>query len=150
MSQDNPIRIFVTHCFAPNEDYLRVFEFLESSSNFFYRNCSLPDAVPMGGGSEAFKDELRRQINASEIVLVLASVYAANQDLLVFQLNAAQALDKPMVAMEMFGTVAEIPDVIASRVGATAPWNERMMVDIIRREARHEETTRWDVIEFDM
>jgi hypothetical protein len=27
-------------------------------------------------------------------------------------------------------------------------WNERHIVDAIRRQARHEETTRWDVIDF--
>ena len=27
-------------------------------------------------------------------------------------------------------------------------WNERSIADAIRRQARHEDTTRWDVIEF--
>ena len=27
-------------------------------------------------------------------------------------------------------------------------WDERALVDAIRRQARHEETTRWDTIEF--
>jgi hypothetical protein len=27
-------------------------------------------------------------------------------------------------------------------------WNGRDMADAIRRQARHEDTTRWDVIEF--
>jgi hypothetical protein len=28
------------------------------------------------------------------------------------------------------------------------PWDQRQLVDAIRRQARHEETTRFDVIEF--
>jgi hypothetical protein len=150
MSQDNPVRIFVTHTFAPNDDYFRVFEFLESSTNFFYRNCSSPELVPATGGTEALKDELRQQIKLAEVVVALDSAWSANRDLMVFQLNAAQAMDKPIVAMESFGSVEDIAEEIKARVNDVVPWNERMMVDIIRREARHEETTRWDVVEFDM
>jgi hypothetical protein len=27
-------------------------------------------------------------------------------------------------------------------------WNERNLIDALRRQARHQETTRWDTIEF--
>ena len=150
MSQKNPVRLFVTHCFDENDDYFRVFEFLESTTNFFYKNCSAPEAIPQSGGIEAFKDELRRQINVAEAVIVLDSVFQKNRDLLVYQLNAAQAMEKPIIAMELFGQVMDIPEEIKKRVDAVAPWNERMMVDIILREARHEATNRWDVIEFEL
>ena len=43
MSAKNPIRVFVTHCFASQPDYHRVFEYMESAANFFYVNCSFPD-----------------------------------------------------------------------------------------------------------
>jgi len=150
MSQENPVRIFVTHCFAESDDYHRVFEFLESSPNFFYRNCSDPGAIPATGGVEAFKDELRSQIQLAEAVIVLTSVFESNQDLFTFQLNAAQANDRPLIAMERYGQVVDIPEQIKERCDAVAPWNERMMIDIILREARHEATNRWDVIEFEL
>ena len=43
ISQQNPVRVFVSHAFEPSDDYHRVFEYLESSHNFFYRNCSDPE-----------------------------------------------------------------------------------------------------------
>lgn len=150
MSQENPLRIFVTHCFSENDDYIRVFEFLESSPNFFYKNCSNPDAIPGGGGAEAFKDELRKQIQLAEVVIVLTSVFEQNRDLLTFQLNAAQANDKPLIGMEIYGQVTDVPKDIKERCDAIAPWNERMMIDAIYREARHEATNRWEVIEFSL
>lgn len=150
MSQENPVRIFVTHCFAPNDDYYRVFEFLESSPNFFYKNVSNPDAAPAAGGLEALKDELRNQIQLAEVLIVLTSVLEQNRDLLTFQLNAAQATDKPLIAMELYGQVADVPAEVKDRCNAVAPWNERMIIDTILREARHEATHRWDVIEFEL
>jgi len=52
MSQNNPIRVFVTHAWEVSDDYLRIFEYLESARNFFYKNLSAPDKAPAGGGKE--------------------------------------------------------------------------------------------------
>ena len=40
------------------DDYLRVFEYLESARNFFYRNYSTPDHPPVGD-KETLKEDLR-------------------------------------------------------------------------------------------
>jgi hypothetical protein len=43
-----------------------------------------------------------------------------------------------------------VPEEVKARAAELVPWNDRMIIDAIKRQARHEETTRWDVIEFDM
>jgi len=40
----NPIRLFVTHAWLENDDYTRVFEYLEASGTFYYLNTSQPQA----------------------------------------------------------------------------------------------------------
>lgn len=150
MSEENPIRIFVTHAFVEDPDYVRVFEYLESSSNFFYKNCSNPAQVPATGGKEALKDELRNQIQDAEVVLLPASMFAGNEDWIRYQMIAAQAMKIPIVALEMFGGVGEIPEEIASRAAGKPGWNERLIVDAIRQHARGENTTRFETIEFEM
>ena len=52
--------------------------------------------------------------------------------------------------MEIYGQVSEVPEEIRERCNAVAPWNERMMIDVILREARHEATNRWETIEFEL
>ena len=42
MSEQTPIRVFVTHAFDESDDYLRLFEFLECVDNFYYLNVSRP------------------------------------------------------------------------------------------------------------
>jgi hypothetical protein len=150
MSEKNPIRVFVTHTFTDDPDYHRVFEYLESSPNFFYVNCSAPDRAPASGGKEAIKDELRTQIKSAEVVIVLSSMYAANRDWIEYQMDAAQAFERPLVALEPFGGVEKMPEQVRGRADERVEWNERLIVDALRRQARHEETTRWDVIEFEM
>ena len=64
MSQANPLRIFVTHLWENTDDYLRVFEYLESARNFFYRNYSTPDQPPVGD-KETLKEDLRARSRRS-------------------------------------------------------------------------------------
>jgi hypothetical protein len=147
MSQVNPIRLFVTHGWETSDDYLRVFEYLESAKNFFYRNYSTPDKRP-AGDKEALREDLRRQITPTEAIIALSSLFDAQPDLLTFQLLYAQASHKPVVLMKPFGARKEVPKTILDLADEVVEWDERALVDAVRRQARHEETTRWDTIEF--
>ncbi len=147
MSQANPVRLFVAHAWEPSDDYLRVFEYLESSRNFFYRNFSAPEKRP-GGDKEAAREELRRQIAPVEAVIGLSSLFEGNQDLATFQLLYAQASQKAVVLLKPFGTQKPVPKALADLADEVVDWDERALVDAIKRQARHEETTRWDTIEF--
>ena len=149
MSQANPVRLFVTHLWEDSDDYLRVFEYLESARNFFYRNTSRPELRP-DGDKEALKEGLRKQITPVEVVVALSTLYATSQDLLTFQLLYAQASQKPVVLLKPFGSQAPVPKVLADLADEIVDWDERALVDAIKRQARHEDTTRWDTIEFKM
>lgn len=147
MSQANPVRLFVTHMWENSDDYLRVFEYLESARNFFYRNFSTPDHPP-AGDREALRENLRQQISPVEVVVGLTSLFEKNQDLLTFQLLYAQASNKPVVVMKPFGSQQPIPKAIADLADEIVDWDERALVDALRRQARHEDTARFDMIEF--
>ena len=147
MSQADPLRLFVTHAWEMSDDYLRVFEYLESARNFFYRNYSTPERRP-SGDKEALREDLRKQIAPAEAVIALSSLFDTHQDLLTFQLLYAQANHKPVVLMKPFGASKDVPKAILDLANEVVEWDERALVDAVRRQARHEETTRWDTIEF--
>jgi hypothetical protein len=147
MSQANPLRIFVTHLWETSDDYLRVFEYLESARNFFYRNYSTPDLVPVGD-NETLKENLRKQIGPVEAVIALSSVYEKNKDLVTFQLLYAGANNIPVILMKPFGDARPPHKVLAEHASEIIDWDERALVDAVRKHARHEDTTRWDTIEF--
>jgi hypothetical protein len=148
MSEKNPIRVFVTHTFAGNPDYHRVYEYMESAANFFYKNCSAPDHPPATGGKEALKEEYRTQLKTAEVVIVLSSLYVENEYWTTYQMDAARASNIPLVALGLFGSDAKIPTEVVKRVNEIVDWNERQIVDAIRRQARKEATNRWETIEF--
>ena len=146
ISQQNPVRVFVAHTFVADSDYLRVFEYLESSHNFYYRNCSDPDRKP--ADKEAAKEELRRQIALAEIIIVPAATYKQHFDTIDFILNCAKGLDKPVLVLQHFGVKEKLAVALEALSDEIVEWNERDIADAIRRQARHEDTSRWDVIEF--
>lgn len=150
MSEQNPIRLFVTHLFTDHPDYNRVFEYLESTSNFFYTNCSDPSRLLATGGKEAIREALLAQIRAAEIIIVVSSMYSENRDLIAYQMDAAQAAGIPIIALDQFGKAGRLPAEVKARAAAVVEWNDRLMTDAIRLHARHEDTKRWEVIEFDM
>jgi hypothetical protein len=148
MSQRDPIRVFVTHSFEQSDDYFRVFEYLESARNFYYRNCGNLTLGSEARSQDAVREELRRQISAAEVIIALTSLYPQQQDLLVFELNYSKASDKPVILLPLFGRDQPQLKTLQGLIDETVPWDERALVDAVKRQARHEETTRWDTIEF--
>ncbi len=147
MSDASPIRVFVSHLFEKHPDYLRVFEYLESRDKFLYLNVSDPEKTT-DGGKEGLKDELRFQIKSAEVMVLPVSIYELNRDLVTFQMDCAGAFGKPIIGVKSFGETVVIQKIILERASDVVDWNARSLVDAIRHHARHENTARWDVVEF--
>ena len=148
MSESNPIRVFATHVFHESDDYLRVFEFLECVDRFYYLNVSKPENLPATGGSQALKDEIIAQVKASEAMFVLPSAWEQNKDLVNFMMKVADANKIGKILIKPFGGMQESPEELVARAQEHIEWNDREMVDALRRQARGEDTARWEVIDF--
>ena len=148
MSESNPIRVFATHSFEESDDYLRVFEFLESVDRFYYLNVSKPENLPTIGGGQAIKEELIKQIKSAEAMFVIASVYKQNRELVNFMMKVAEANKISMIVIKPFGGVQETPPELVERCAESIEWNDRELADSLKRQARGEDTSRWEVIDF--
>ena len=104
--------------------------------------------MPTTGGLIAIKDELIVQIKECEAVIVLASLYKENADLIKYQMDVAEANDKPCIAIRPFGGLEQTPQDLVDRAKEHIDWNNREIVDALKRQARLEDTSRWDVIDF--
>jgi hypothetical protein len=148
MSERDPIRLFVTHAWEDTPDYLRAFEFLESARSFYYRNLSRPDQKPAGANLDAQKEILRSQIREAEIVVAIAELETLHLDLLLYEMTFGQATNKPVLLLPGFGSQATPSAAVRDMATEMGAWDERALVDAIRRLARGEQTGRWDVVEF--
>jgi hypothetical protein len=146
-SERNPYRLYVTHGWREDDEYLRLFEFLESSRNFYYRNLTRPEANP-GGGRDRELAALRAQIDPAEIVIALSAQYPAAAFLLDFQVSYARGMRKPVLLLSTFGRDTPSPATLAAQANELVGWDERALTDAIRRHARHEDPKRWATIDF--
>jgi len=150
VSEENPYRVFVTHVFQDDEDYQRVFEYLESRDQFFYLTSSDLAKMPESGGLEAMKAELREQIKPAEVVIMPITTFETNPDLVRFQMDVAEAFAKPILGVKSFGDTVAIQKELIDRCADIIEWNERTMIEAIKRLGRNEETAQWEVIDFDL
>ncbi len=148
MSESDPYRVFVSHLFSDDAEYLRVFEFLEGVDRFFYINTSKPEDMPQTGGLDAIKDAYIQQIRECEALIVLPEHFIENPELVNFQIDVADAQSKSVIVIKPFGGVTETPPALTARAKETIDWNNREIADALRRQARHEDTSKWDVIDF--
>jgi hypothetical protein len=148
VSEKNPITVFASHAFDETDDYLRLFEFLESVDGFYYLNVSKPENVPTTGGLQAIKNELIEQIKAAEAIFVLSSTYEQRPDIARFIMDVAEVNDKGMIAVRPFGVSADTPKEMLERCQEHIEWNDRELADALRRQARGEDTARWEVLDF--
>jgi hypothetical protein len=138
------------HGWHQDEDYARLFEYLESADNFFYRALSDPGAQsPDGAGPAARRTLISEALKHAECVVCPAGTWDRFNDWARFTVDSARSLDIPVVAVEHFGP--KNMDVrLKGHAAEVVGWDSRSIVDAIRREARHEDTTRFDLIEFDL
>ncbi len=148
VSENDPIRVFAMHSFEESDDYLRLFEFLEGVDRFYYINVSKPENVPIDGGMQAIKDELISQIKESEAIFILPGLFEEKTELVRFMMDVADANKIGMIAVSSFGAVLETPAEIVERTQEQIGWNDREMADALRRHARGEDTSRWEVVDF--
>jgi hypothetical protein len=150
MSESNPFKVYVVHQFSIGADYARVFEYLESRDNFFYINLTNPEAVPAESSPEVLQETVRQQMKDAEVVILPAGVLAGLSPMVDFQVTVAQAFKKPIVLIQPFGATVSISREVLEAAAESVDWNERAIIDAIRRAARGEDTSTWDVIEFDL
>ena len=88
--------------------------------------------------------ETSRALGPDQIIVVLA-----HKDWADFIISAAKAHDLPIIALEHFGP-HELPDELRQNADKVVGWNSRTIEDAIRMAARHDDTKRFDTIEFDL
>jgi len=149
MSENNPFRIFPTHGWVKDEDYLRLFEYLESTTNFFYANVCDPEQSPEGETVAQRRTRILDAMKSAEVLVVLSGMYDRHQQWVDFEIQAAKAHDIPVVLVEPFGP-HDAPAELKDKADQVVGWNSRTIEDAIRMSARHDDTKRFDVIEFDL
>lgn len=147
MPEEDAIHLYATHLWTHDDDYLRLFDYLGDIDTFYYVNHADPEHEPEGDDVLAGREEMTRQIEAAEVVIVLSTQYLQDPELIDLQMTIAKRHGKPILAIEPFGP-DEVPDKIKQMSDHIVEWYARKIVDGIKMLARGEEVHRYDTIDW--
>jgi hypothetical protein len=93
---------FIGHCWAANEEYKKLEIMLKSFPNFNWECCSSVVCNPDATEAE-LENELRKQIEASDHVIVLTGIYNTCSKWVDKQIEIAKAMKKPVIGVKPIG-----------------------------------------------
>jgi len=130
MPQLYPYRLFISHAWAYNDEYYRLEKLLNEYPNFDFRNYSVPEHDPFET-TDQLATKLLDQMKLSQVVLVLAGMYAAYSDWIQYEINEAKRLAKPIIGVKPWGQ-ERVPQAIQDAAKVVHGWNVGPIVDSIR------------------
>lgn len=130
--------IFISHAWKYGDEYDRLVNLLNNANNFIYKNYSAPEYKPLktlSGNSVKSQQDIAhaidRKIANSQIVLVISGMYANNREWMEYEIETAQRMNKPIIAIKPWGNVL-VPTYIQTVANKVVGWNTDSIVSAIR------------------
>ncbi|MBL4700281.1 MAG: TIR domain-containing protein [Phycisphaeraceae bacterium] len=128
--------IFMSHAWRYNSHYETLVSWLDNAANFDWKNCSVPsdNALP-DKSSKGLSEGMTRQINPSQVVLILGGMYAAHSEWIEYEISEAQRLEKPIIGIKPWGQ-ERIPKIVKD--ASCCPmvgWNSASVISAIPQES---------------
>jgi len=126
-------RAFISHAWIYNEDYYKLEKMLNEAPYFEWRNYSVPEHDPLDSDRK-LEEALRRQIRPTNIVLILAGMYAAYRKWIQKEIDIAVEMGKPIIGIRPWGQ-ERVPQAVQDAAREIVGWNTSSIVSAIRRNA---------------
>ena len=125
--------LFISHSWTYSNAYDNLVKLLDTKSCFNYKNYSVPKDDPIHNKEKdcQLKEAIRRQMQHTNCVLILAGVYATYSKWINIEIELAKSMKKKIIAIEPWGaekTSTEVKNSADVIVG----WNKDSIVDAIR------------------
>lgn len=133
MPQLYPYRIFISHAWDYNDEYYKLEKMLKEYPYFEFRNYSVPKHDAFDTSAQLTK-KLLDQMNPTQVVIVLAGMYAGHSDWIQFEINEAKRLGKPIIGVKPWGQ-ERVPQSIQDAAKVIHGWNVGPIVASIRELA---------------
>lgn len=133
--------IFISHAWKYGDEYNRLINLLDDAPYFYYRNYSAPSQKPLLNldstdvrTKSEITDAIKRKISQVNSVIVIAGMYANNREWMEKEIEIAQNLSKPIIAVRPWGNQL-IPTYIRSIANEIVSWNGDSIVSAIRNNS---------------
>lgn len=129
--------IFISHAWRYSDHYGTIVRWFNEEPSFLWKNCSVPsdDALP-DKTTTGLMEGMKRQINPSQIVLILGGMYAAHSSWIEYEINEAKRMNKIIVGIRPWGQ-ERIPRIVQdASICDPVGWNRSSIINAVRSYAR--------------
>ncbi|MER3329211.1 MAG: TIR domain-containing protein, partial [Candidatus Kapaibacterium sp.] len=126
-------RLFISHAWHRHEGYDRLLRFLDDANYFIYSNYSVPKDKAFENMSDSqLKEQLKKQINPTEVVLILGGLYVSYSSWIQNEIDYAKYLNKPIIGIKPWGA-QRMPKSVTDAANIVVGWNKDSIIKAIRQ-----------------
>ena len=128
--------LFISHSWKYGDAYEKLIKMLNDANYFNYKNFSVERENPLTiYNSQYYKSELKNkiknQMRSCNAVLILAGVYASYSDSIKMEIEIANELKKPIIAIQPWGS-EKTSQIVKNNAICIAGWNTNSIVSAIK------------------
>ena len=125
--------IFISHAWQHSEHYWTIVKWFNDEPNFAWRNCSVPshDSLP-NKTSKGLSDGMSKQIRPSQVVVILAGMYASHSSWIDYEIKEAQRMGKSIVGVRPWNQQRVPQNVQDASSVPIVGWNSSSIVTAVR------------------
>ena len=129
--------LFISHSWTYSNQYNKLVDLLDNANFFSYRNYSVPKDDPIHDANNAKElyDAIKKQVGYAQVVIILAGVYSSYSRWIDKEIEIAQILGKPILAIEPWGS-EKTSSVVKNAADRIVKWNTDSIVNAIRDLAK--------------
>lgn len=132
MSDSRVYKIFISHAWNYNSEYIKLNEFLREAKSFNFQVTSITNTGSINPeNKEALKESIKKQIRHAEVVVVLTGMYGYNSEWLEFEIDFARIWNVPVIYVKPWDG-RNIHPTLAGRIRELISWSTAHIVSAIK------------------
>lgn len=129
--------LFISHSWKYPNEYDGLVSLLNKDYWFSYKDYSVPRDEPLTIYNKMYyeselRNKIRNQMKTCHVVLILAGVYASYSDSINMEIEIANELGKPIIAIQPWAA-EKTSQIVKNNSDVIIGWNSSSIIDAIKR-----------------
>ena len=126
--------IFISHAWLYNEPYNTLVKWINNDTDIQWANYSVPIENPIDTNKKReLKQKLTNKIALSNVVIILAGMYATYSEWIDYEIDEAVRMGKYIIGVRPWGQ-ERIPKKVQDNATIMVGWNSKSVTDAIKKK----------------
>lgn len=124
--------IFISHAWNYSYQYKTIVNWINDAPYLSWANYSVPIDNPIDANSKReLKQSITNKINLSNVVIILAGMYATHSEWIDYEIDEAIRMNKYIIGVRPWGQ-ERIPKKIQDNANVMVGWNSSSIINAIK------------------